>query len=169
MSNSLPVVARAVSRAILFALIWLVLVGTDRLSWIIGLPAVLLATLAAMKLSRRRDGGPSVLGVLGFVPFFVWESFLGGVDVARRVMRPTMSIGPGFHPYRLRLQGSNARVFFLDSISLLPGTLSADMRDGVIQVHALDLNDPQLDDSLTRLEQRIARLFGEALETDKHG
>jgi hypothetical protein len=43
------------------------------------------------------------------------------------------------------------------------------MRDGVIQVHALDLNDPQLDDSLTRLEQRIARLFGEALETDKHG
>jgi multicomponent Na+:H+ antiporter subunit E len=129
---------------------------------------VMIATLAAMDLSRRQGGSPSVFGIIGFIPFFVWESFLGGVDVVRRVIRPTMIIDPGFHPYPLRLQGSSARVFFLDSISLLPGTLSADMRDGIVQVHALDLRDENLDRSLARLEKRVAKLFGETLEPDTH-
>jgi multicomponent Na+:H+ antiporter subunit E len=164
-SNTVPLV----HRGLLFALVWLVLVGLDPQSWIIGLPAVVGATLAAMNLTRRQGGNPSVFGIVSFLPFFVWESILGGVDVARRVMRPTIKIEPGFRSYPLRLQGLGARVFFLDTISLLPGTLSADMRDGIVQVHTLDLRDDNLESSLADLERRVAKLFGETWEADRNG
>jgi multicomponent Na+:H+ antiporter subunit E len=63
----------------------------------------------------------------------------------------------------VRLQRPDARVFFVDGISLLPGTLSADLRDGVLLVHALDTKDA-VSASLRRLEERVADLFGEQLE-----
>jgi multicomponent Na+:H+ antiporter subunit E len=167
LATSISSTVPLVYRGLLFALVWLVLVGIDPQSWIIGLPAVVGAALAAISLSRRQGGNPSVFGIIGFLPFFVWESVLGGVDVAHRVMRPTIKIEPGFRSYPLRLQGPGARVFFLDTISLLPGTLSAYMRDGVGQVHTLDLRDDNLDSSLADLEGRVAKLFGETWEDDR--
>ncbi|WP_462328797.1 Na+/H+ antiporter subunit E [Thiohalocapsa halophila] len=149
-------------RLVLFALVWLMLAGTDPVSWIIGVPAVLLATFAAARLSTLVGADPSPLRLVAFVPFFVWESILGGVDVARRVLSPRLRIDPALIGYRPRLQDAAAKVVFLDTISLLPGTLSADIRDGIIQVHALDA-DPSVVAGLVGLEQRVARLFGETL------
>jgi multicomponent Na+:H+ antiporter subunit E len=149
-------------RVLLFAGLWLVIAGSDPASWIIGVPAVLLATVYAARLAQTGRGGVSVAGALAFMPYFLWQSLLGGLDVAVRVLRPVMRIRPGFQQYRVRLQNLNARVFFLDSISLLPGTLSADMRAGVIEVHALDAS-ADLAPELADLERRVARLFGETL------
>jgi multicomponent Na+:H+ antiporter subunit E len=100
--------------------------------------------------------------MLRFVPYFLIESVRGGVDVASRVMRPRLRIAPGISTYDLRLTSVNARVFFLDSVSLLPGTLSADLRGARLYVHALDIND-DIDAALRRLEAQIADLFGEPL------
>jgi len=145
---------------VLFALVWLLLAGTDPVSWIIGIPSVLLATFAAARLSTRVGTDPSPLRLVAFVPFFVWESVLGGVDVARRVLSPRLRIDPALISYRPRLQGATARVVFLDTTSLLPGTLSADIRHGIIQVHALD-GEASVVTGLERLEERVAQLFGE--------
>lgn len=151
---------RWTARLVLFALIWLVLVGVDPVSWIVGIPSVLLATFAAARLSTLVGADPSPLRLVAFVPFFVWESVLGGVDVARRVLSPRLRIDPALISYRPRLRGAAANVVFLDTISLLPGTLSADIRHGVIQVHALD-GEVSVVTGLERLEERVARLFGE--------
>lgn len=155
-----PPPSAVLTRLGLFSLVWLVVAGADPMSWVIGVPAVALATLAALKLATQRADHPRTMGIIRFVPFFLAESIRGGIDVASRVMRPSMRISPGVRSYALRLTGPNARVFFLDSISLLPGTLSADMRNGVLYVHALDIHD-DIDASLQRLEVRVADLFGE--------
>lgn len=160
--RSYPPPLAVLTRLALFALVWLIVAGSDPMSWIIGVPAVALATLAALKLATQRADHPRLMGIVRFVPFFLAESIRGGVDVASRVMRPSMRISPGVRSYALRLTGPNAQVFFIDSISLLPGTLSADMRNGIITVHALDIHD-DIDASLQRLEVRVADLFGEAL------
>ena len=149
-------------RLLLFAVLWLVIAGREPASWIIGVPSVVLATVYGARLAQPGRGGVSVAGVLVFIPYFLWQSLLGGVDVATRVLRPVMRIRPGYQQYRVGLQSPNARVFFLDSISLLPGTLSADMRGGVIDVHALDAG-VDLTPELADLERRVARLFGETL------
>jgi multicomponent Na+:H+ antiporter subunit E len=152
-----------VTRLALFSLLWLALAGTDPASWLVGVPAILLATAAAVRLSKLVGADPRPMRLLAFVPFFVWESILGGIDVARRVLGPKLRIDPALVSYRPRLQDPAAQVVFLDTISLLPGTLSADFRDGVAEVHALD-NDPSVVAGLKRLEQRVAKLFGERLE-----
>jgi len=150
-------------RLLLFALLWLVIAGEDPGAWIIGLPAVFLATYYSMRLARRPSSPVSIPAVLRFIPYFLWQSLRGSLDVALRVMRPVMRIAPGFQRYRIHLLDPHARVFFLDSISLLPGTLSADMRDGFIEIHALDAGI-DLTPELADLERRIARLFGESLD-----
>jgi multicomponent Na+:H+ antiporter subunit E len=154
--------SRWLMRLLLFALVWLLLVGTDPLSWLVGVPSVLLATVAAARLSTLVGADPRPLRLLAFVPFFVWESILGGLDVARRVLGPRLLIDPVLVTYRPRLQDAAARVVFLDSISLLPGTLSADFRDDLAYVHALDGAAPIVE-GLERLERRVAGLFGERL------
>jgi multicomponent Na+:H+ antiporter subunit E len=151
---------RWTTRLVLFALLWLVLVGTDPVSWIVGVPAVLLASYAAARLSTLVGADPRPLRLIAFVPFFVWESVLGGVDVARRVLAPRLRIDPALVSYRPRLKDPAAQVVFLDTISLLPGTLSADIRKGLVQIHALD-SDQAMVAGLERLEARVARLFGE--------
>jgi multicomponent Na+:H+ antiporter subunit E len=144
-----------------------VIAGSDPGSWIIGAPAVLFASWVSLRLRAAAVGpdrnGMRLGGLLRFAPFFAIESIRGGLDVAQRVMRPQLRINPGFQSYRPRLSDPIARVVFLDSISLLPGTLSADMREGVIQVHALDARS-DLAPELARLERRIADLFGEQLQ-----
>jgi multicomponent Na+:H+ antiporter subunit E len=173
MNQRIPsgLIGKMLTRAALFAGVWLLLVGTDPLAWIIGAPAVLAATLVHLRLAMHGDAPPSASrkarlsarALLRFVPFFLWESLRGGLDVAGRVLVPKMRVSPGLLEYSTQLQGHAARVMFVDTISLLPGTLSADLRGDRIAVHALDMTAP-LEPELRRLEVRVARLFGEALD-----
>jgi multicomponent Na+:H+ antiporter subunit E len=152
----------ALSRAFGFVLVWLTLVGPDLASWIIGGPFVVGATLASLKLSEPRDRTLSLVSLAGFVPYFLRESLRGGLDVAARVLLPRLRVRPGNQTYRVRLQSPQARLVFVNTISLLPGTLSADLRGNLATVHALDVGTEVLED-LTALERRVAALFGESL------
>lgn len=162
--RSATAIKRLVIRLAIFAVLWIVIAGIDPSSWIIGLPTVLFASWSSLRLSS--DGSDNARlklgGVMRYLPYFVIESVRGGVDVAARVLRPRVKIEPGFLRYQPRLANPTARVVFLDSISLLPGTLSADLRDGVIEVHALDVS-ADLTPGLLRLERLVGRLFGEEL------
>lgn len=150
------------SWALVFALLWLVLAGPDPGAWIIGLPAVAGALWAKSRLSTTRLRGLSPWGVIRFVPYFLWESLKGGIDVALRVVGPRVRVDPDYVDYPLRLRRPSARVFFLDVVNLLPGTLTADISGDKARIHALDKgSDPA--ESLMHLEERVAALFGETL------
>ncbi len=145
-----------------FAGAWLIIAGIDPASWLIGLPAVLAASLLNWHLKPAGARAPRLGPALIFIPFFLGSSLKGGADVAWRVLRPRMRIAPGLHRYRLRLQEPSARVLLLNTLSLLPGTLSADLRDDTLTIHALDASDPSmLATEIARLERRIGGLFGE--------
>ncbi|SDX33142.1 Na+/H+ antiporter subunit E [Thiocapsa roseopersicina] len=152
----------ATLRAIGFALVWLILVGPDAASWIIGGPFVVAATLASLRLSKPRERNLSVSSLAGFIPYFLVESLRGGLDVAARVLLPRLRVQPGNQEYRVSLRSPEARLVFIDSISLLPGTLSADLRGDLVTVHALDVRTDVVE-GLTTLERRVAALFGESL------
>ncbi|WP_373507930.1 Na+/H+ antiporter subunit E [Thiocapsa sp.] len=152
----------ALIRTIGFALVWLILVGPDAASWIIGGPFVVGATLASLKLSEPPDRTLSLPGLTGFVPYFLRESLRGGLDVAVRVLLPRLRVQPGHQTYRVRLRSPQARLVFIDSISLLPGTLSADLHGDLVTVHALDVRTDVVE-GLAALERRVASLFGESL------
>lgn len=94
------------------------------------------------------------------MPFFLWESLRGGIDVALRTVVPKMRIQPGFSALGMRLLRADACVFLANCMSLLPGTLVADMKEEQIRVHLIDV-DMDADKELRRPERAVARVFPE--------
>ena len=149
-----------ISRGGLFSLIWWVLTDGAATSWWIGVPAVLLAVAASAALLPPR---PFVwYEFLRFVPFFLIRSLLGGVDVAWRAFHPAKPIAPDLIEYLIRLPPGLPQVFMANTISLLPGSLSAALDRGVLKVHVLDSRSDFLAE-LETMEQRVARMFGISL------
>lgn len=154
------------SRALLFSMIWWVLTDGVAGSWWIGGPAVACATIVTVKLIP--SSGIVWREVIGFVPFFLWHSLRGGADVARRAFHPRLPIAPGLIEYPLRLPPGLAQVTMTNLISLLPGTLSAEIEGQVLKVHVLDSQGDFLE-GLGALEQRVGRLWGTPLVNSPGG
>lgn len=147
-------------RGLLFALVWWVLVGGDAESWWIGVPAVLLA--AAISVALLSPIPVTAYALFGFLPFFLFRSLLGAADVAWRAFHPRMPIAPHLIEYPLRLPSGLPRVFMANTVSLLPGTLSAVLGSNSLLVHVLNGRKDALLE-LETVEQRVAALFGASL------
>ena len=130
-------------------------------SWWIGLPAVLIALLVSLRLLPPVN--IAWLQWLKFVPFFIWLSLRGGIDVAWRAFHPRLPIDPQIIEYPLQLPPGLARVFMASTINLLPGTLSATLDHNSMQVHILDSQQDVIAE-LQAVEQQVARMFGISLK-----
>lgn len=148
-------------RTVLFALLWWILTEGATNSWLVGVPVVLLAVLASEVLLLPGVSW-SLPGAVRFVPFFLWHSLHGGVDVARRALHPRLPISPELYDYRWRLPPGLPRVFMANTVSLLPGTLSAELDEEHLRVHVLDQTGA-FASGLAVIEVRVARLFGLSL------
>jgi len=78
-----------------------------------------------------------------YVVFFLWELVTANVDVAYRVVRPSMPIHPDVVELPLRVETDLAVTTIANSITLTPGTLTMDYDDerNAIYVHAIDARD----------------------------
>ena len=150
-----------ISRAALFSLIWWILADGAASSWLIGLPAVLLAVAASVAVLPPKAF--VWYEFLRFMPFFLLRSLLGGVDVAWRAFNPAMPISPDLIKYPTRLPQGLPQVFMANTISLLPGTLSAAFDQNVLRVHVLDIESDFLSE-LEDLERRVALVFAIPLD-----
>jgi multicomponent Na+:H+ antiporter subunit E len=97
-------------------------------------------------------------GLISFVPFFFWRSLCGSIDVARRALHPKMPLEPAFIDYSLSLPNGAPRLFMANVVSLLPGTLSAELLEGCLKVHVLDAKADVVGE-LQSLESRVAATF----------
>jgi multicomponent Na+:H+ antiporter subunit E len=137
-------------------LLWIALNGFERLP--IGLLAAAAGGALAGALASERPYRWRPLRLVGFVGFFLAESFRGGVDVASRALRPEMPIQPAFRWFRHGLPAGQPRTLLVSILSLLPGTLSADLVDdgATLVVHTLTTGASA---SVERLQARIRWLF----------
>lgn len=140
------------------ALLWTVCTGIDPASWVIGLPACGCFTWTV--LHRRKAEHPLRFRALpAFFLYFILQSFRTGLDVSQRALHPTREIHPGFCSYPARLPEGTPQAVFANMISLLPGTLSWSLDNGMHRVHLLSGHALILED-LAKLESRVGRLFG---------
>jgi multicomponent Na+:H+ antiporter subunit E len=68
----------------------------------------------------------AILAVAKYASVFVWELVTANVDVARRVLAPSMPIEPDVIEVPLRVETDLAITTIANSISLTPGTLTMD-------------------------------------------
>lgn len=149
---------RFLIRVVVLLLLWAILTDFRPDALIFGGPAALAGAALAFVMPANRGWRFSPLGALGFVPWFAAQSVRGAIDVAWRAFAPQMPLRPGFRRHPLTLPPGAPRVLFLNAVTLLPGTLSAEVTGDAVIVHMLDTRT-DLEADLTALEARVASLF----------
>ena len=104
----------------------------------------LLSAAAVSFVSRRMgiidaEGQPLELmpGLLRYAPWLAKEIVRACIDVAWRIVQPSLPIQPTIIRVPANQRTVTGRVSFANSITLTPGTISLDVADNQIEVHAL--------------------------------
>ena len=110
----------------------------------------------------RRDRDPVYFALRvgrlpGYLLWLSWEIVKSNVDVSRRILSPSLPIAPAVRWLPASQRSELTRVIYADSITLTPGTLSIDLEDGAVEVHAL--NEGFLDElERGEMDSRVCRL-----------
>ena len=161
-------VRRTLWRTAVLTVVWLVVSLGDLPSLVIGIPLAFVGAVLWTALQPTVLFPVSPRGLVRFIGFFGTQSVLGGVDVALRALSPRLPLKPACVMYPLRITGTGPRVFLANTISLLPGTLSARVYEDALEIHVLDRTKPVFDE-LARVEERVADLFGANLPPREPG
>ncbi len=148
--------------------LWAVLSGGNRDLWWFGVLVVAAGTAWSALLSPCRSHAWRARALPGVAWFFLVEIWRSGVAVARVALDPRCHPDPEIFTYPLRLSPGSAPVFLANLITLLPGTLSVDIRGTDLLVHTL-LRSPRQMVETAAVEGRVAVLFGAAPLAQSHG
>lgn len=98
--------------------------------------------------------------ILLFIPWLFWEMLLSTVKVVKAVWRVDVALTPSLAWVNTRQQHPLGYTFYAHSISLTPGTVCIEAKDGMMQVHALDGADIKgLQDG--RMDEAVLKALGE--------
>ncbi|MFB6092271.1 MAG: Na+/H+ antiporter subunit E [Haloquadratum sp.] len=140
---------------VLLAVLWLFVRGVAltpvRLAeeFVIGLLAGLLVAYVLRRFYATTTGRPrtprAIPYAIAYLSVFVRELLTANVDVAWRVLAPSMPIEPRVIEIPLRVESDFAITTIANSITLTPGTLTMDYDDetNTLFVHSIDGSDPE--------------------------
>ncbi|ERP90129.1 cation:proton antiporter [Alcanivorax sp. P2S70] len=132
--------------------------------------ALLGAVLAVLLPLTTRPFWPNVPRIrnlprmFGFVVVVLYDIIVANVSVAIKVLGPLKSLRPGFVEFPVDLDDDFAIALLASTISLTPGTVSADVSQDrqTLLIHALDVDDP--DALVAEIKQRYERPLKEIFE-----
>ena len=135
---------RALTLFLLLFAFWLLLSGHYDF-WFISLGFI--SSASAVFLARRMgivdaEGLPLDLapGLLRYAPWLFGTVVQANFDVARRILHPRLPITPTVIRVPAEQRTAPGRVSYANSITLTPGTISLEVSDDEIEVHALSVD-----------------------------
>lgn len=151
--------------AILLVTVWLSLSGLFKpLLLSLGAFSILLVLYISMRMQLFDFDGPVlVTNIFYVIPYWLWlikEIVLSNIDVIKRILNPALPINPQLVDFKSSQQEDFARVTYANSITLTPGTISIDIEDEYIEVHALaesgisGLASGEMDKRITHMESK---------------
>ncbi len=162
---------RAVTLGLLLFAVWILWSGLSwpwardyepLLLWMGVLSTTFVVFLAARMKIIDSEGVPVELTnfrLLGYVPWLAWEIAKANADVVRRILHPSLPISPTLIRVRASQRSEIGQVVYANSITLTPGTVSVDVEDGSITVHALS-RDAADGVETGEMDRRVAHLEG---------
>ena len=127
-----------------------------------------LASCAAVIAITRRmevidqEGHPVHLTwrALLYWPWLIVEIVKANIDVAKRILIPSIGISPTMIRIKTSQTSDLGKVVYANSITLTPGTISVEIANDEILVHALSKSGAE--DLLTgEMDRRVTRMVGE--------
>ncbi len=151
-------------------LLWIAFTGsTDPQELGVGLVAAILVAIVAggepFSTATFRIFHPKrFLYALAYVPYLAWAIVRSNLDVARRVLSPSLPINPGIVRVRTRLTSPVGRTVLANSITLTPGTLTVDICDDELCIHWVDVQSENIDEATREIvsgfEKYLEVIFG---------
>jgi multicomponent Na+:H+ antiporter subunit E len=105
--------------------------------------SLLLSLFTYQSFSREKTQNNIISRIFAFIkyiPVFLWEMLKANLDVAKRVIDPSLPINPGIVEIKTNLKSDRAKLFLANSITLTPGTLTVDIIDDSLYIHWIDLS-----------------------------
>ena len=162
--------ARGLTIFLVLVAAWLLWSGPyskDPLIFTLGMVSCALVAWLVVRMDRQVEALPGqpelpTFGVLLRLPRYLLFLFLqtarSNIRVTRLILDPAMPMEPHLLRARASQKTAWAQVAYANSITLTPGTLTLDLRDGELLVHALgsisasSIIDNEIDREVTRLE-----------------
>ena len=149
-----------------FTGLWLLL--SDSLSWqVIGAGlgiSIALALIFASERYSRLGKIPITFAVIKAAVIYAFVFFKelvkSNIDVAFRVINPSLPINPGIVEVKTRLQSPLGRLVLANSITLTPGTLTVETQEDSFFIHWIDVSSPDIQAAT----EEIVRKFEKYLE-----
>lgn len=124
-------------------LAWLLLAGTLAVEEVVAgaLVSLLVTLLSGPHLAVYagvRLTPDAVVSLIAFFAVFLRALLHANIDMARRVLSPSLPIRPAVVEVETQLQSALGKLLLTNAITLTPGTLSIDVEDNRIRVHWVD-------------------------------
>jgi len=134
----------AAMQFVMMLAVWLLLSGR------IALENLVAGAITALVITLVTASDASVLGQARLTPralgahmlfflVFLRELVISNLDVARRVLSPSLPINPGIVKVPTRLKTTMGRFVLANAITLTPGTFTVDIVDQWLFIHWLDV------------------------------
>ena len=127
------------------------------------LVAVLLCSQCKV-LQEVRLTPKSLAYAFAFVGVFWWELIKSNLDVAMRVLTPSLPINPGIVEVKTHLQSDIGKMLLANAITLTPGTLTVDILGDRMFIHWIDVTSTDIDEAtraiVSKFEKFLEVMYG---------
>ena len=124
--------------------VWLLWSGHYTIERTLVLALGIVSCLAVVGIARRMgivdsEGHPVHLAgrAIVYLPWLLLAIFRSNIDVALRILNPRLPVSPTLIRARATQKTALGKVIYANSITLTPGTVSVDVEDDLVLVHAL--------------------------------
>jgi len=94
---------------------------------------------------------------------FLGELIKSNLDVAKRVLTPSLPINPGIVEVKTKLTSKMARMLLANSITLTPGTLTVDIIDDTLFIHWIDVKSDNIENAtkliVSKFEKYLSKIY----------
>jgi len=99
----------------------------------------------------------TILYVIVYPFIFLVELIKSNLDVAKRVVSPSLLINPGIVKVKTKLKSPIARLILANSITLTPGTLTVETKDENFYIHWIDVTSPDINEATKQIVQKFEK------------
>ncbi len=96
------------------------------------------------------------LRVLLYLPWLFYKIVQSSLNLSKLILHPELPITPQLIPVKSKLRHHAAVVLFGNSITLTPGTITAEVDGNNLIIHSMDKSD---DAAIKEIESKIADIF----------
>ncbi|HRW62559.1 MAG TPA: Na+/H+ antiporter subunit E [Bacteroidales bacterium] len=149
---------------IVLMIVWILINNSFKIE-IIAIGAIL-SFLLAIVFGSRTD----VLNEFKFTPaaffytgvyliVFLSELIKSNIDVALRVLKPSLPINPGIVKTKTVLKSKMARMILTNSITLTPGTLTVDIEGDILYIHWIDVQSADIEVATEKIVKKFENIL----------